>query len=112
MRIFKWGEKKEDTDLLMVESVLEGVFQPVQPRPEFKRKLHAQVLRQFQPIQEETRIVRQRRIWMIVASLVGGLLTIFMGVRFVMTLIAMIGLLLQFKKDSQTKPAMALRLIR
>lgn len=112
MKILKWGKQKEETDLSGMESMLEGIFRPMEPRPEFKRRLHTQIVRQFQPIQTEVRSVKQRRIWMVSASLVGGVLTILMGVRFVMTLIAMIGLILQFKKESESRQVTALRQIR
>lgn len=109
MKIIKWGKPKEEFDLAGMESMLEKSLQRVEPRPEFKRKLQTQVLRQFQPVQEEVKAIKQRRVWMVSASIVGGVLTIFMGVRFVMTLIAMIGLIMQFKKDSENRQVVALR---
>ena len=109
MKIPKWGKTKEDVDLSRIESLLEESLHPVAPRPEFKRRLHTQVMSRFQPIQEEVQTVKQRRMWMVFASLIGGVLTIFMGVRFVMTLIAMIGLLLQFRKQNETHPVAVLR---
>jgi hypothetical protein len=112
MKIIKWGQPKQEMDLAGMESLLEKSFIPVEPRPEFKRKLHNQLIKQFQPVQEEVKVIRQRRVWMVFASLVGGVLTIFMGVRFVMTLIATIGLIMQFKKDSEHRPLVVFRQIR
>lgn len=109
MKLPKWGITKDDADFSGMESLLEDTLRPMAPRPEFKRRLHSQVMRQFQPIQEEVKTVKQRRMWMVFASLIGGVLTIFMGVRFVMTLIAMIGLLLQFRKQGESQQVVALQ---
>ena len=56
MKIIKWGQPKEEIRLDEIESLLESSFQPVEPRPEFKHRLHAQVLRQFQPVQEDVHL--------------------------------------------------------
>lgn len=112
MKIIKWGQSKEELDIVGMEKLLQTSLQPVEPRPEFKRRLHTQVIRQFQPVQDEVKSIKQRRVWMVSASLVGGVLTIFMGVRFVMTLIAMIGLILQFRKETENRQVVALRQVR
>jgi len=112
MKIIKWGQSNEELDITGMEMLLQTSLQPVEPRPEFKRRLHAQVIRQFQPVQDEVKTIKQRRVWMVSASLVGGVLTIFMGVRFVMTLIAMIGLILQFRKENENRQVVALRQVR
>lgn len=109
MKIIKWGKPKEEMDIAGIESLLVKSLHTVEPRPEFRRKLKSQVISQFQPVQEEVKATKQRRLWMVSASLVGGVLTIFMGVRFVMTLIAMIGLIIQFKKESESQQVVALR---
>ena len=112
MKIIKWGQSNEELDLAGMEKLLQASLQPVEPRPEFKRRLHTQIIRQFQPVQDEVKAIKQRRVWMVSASLVGGVLTIFMGVRFVMTLIAMIGLILQFRKENENRQVVALRQVR
>lgn len=111
MKLIKWGKKNKYVDFTGMEAILEQTIQPVEPRQEFIRKLRYQIIDQYEPIQEEVKEHKQRTTLLVGASLVGGLLTLVMGIRIVMTLIASISLLLHWKKQIQPEQLMAPRRI-
>jgi hypothetical protein len=100
MRLFKWGKysKNEYDDKL--ESYMDGILQPVLPRPEYVRRLRREILSQYYTVREEVNSQRQRDVLLIGASMVGGILTVMMGIRILVTMIAAIILLFQWKKPS------------
>lgn len=109
MKLFKWGVKKGDEDFSELESVLFDSLTPVKPRPDFIRRLRYQIVSQYEPIREEVKTHKQRTMLLVGASLVGGLLTLVMGIRIVLTLVAAIAMLLQWKRPLPREQLMAAR---
>ncbi|MGW8249327.1 MAG: hypothetical protein ACWGO1_01705 [Anaerolineales bacterium] len=112
MRLFKWGQKKNNEDLSRLESVLESALKPVRPSQDYVRRLRYQIVSQYEPIREEVKAHRQRTVLLVGASLVGGLLTLVMGIRIVMTLVAGVAMLLQWKRSPSPEPMVVARQIR
>jgi hypothetical protein len=112
MKLIKWGKKKNDVDLSNLEVLLESTLQPVNPRVEFVNRLRYQIRSQYQPIREDVVANRQRTVLLVGASAVGGLLTLVMGIRIVMTLVAAIALMLQWKRNLPPEQVMATRRVK
>ena len=109
MRLIKWGKKNKDVDFTDLETILEDTLQPVQPRQEFLRKLRYDIIEKYEPIQAEVKEHKQRTALLVGASLVGGVLTLVMGIRIVMSLIAAITLMLHWRKQIPREHVNALR---
>lgn len=112
MKLIKWGKKKSNVDVSGIETMLERTLQPVSPRGEFVNRLRYQIRSQYRPIREEVTEDRQRTVLLVGASIVGGLLTLVMGIRIVMTLIATIALLLQWRRHLPPEQAIATRRVK
>lgn len=112
MKLIKWGKKNRDVDFSNLETVLKGTLQPVNPRAEFVNRLRYQIRSQYQPIREEVVANKQRTVLLVGASVMGGLLTLVMGIRIVMTLVAAIALMLQWKRHLPPEQVMATRRIK
>ena len=109
MRRIKWGKKREEYDMSGLETLLDKAYQPVKPRTAFVRKLQNQLVNSYHPIREEVRAGKQRTALLIGASLIGGVLTLLMGIRIVLTLIATITLLMQWRKHVQPEQVIVTR---
>ena len=112
MKLLKLGKKKNNEDISQFELLLENVLQPVKPRGEFVNRLRYQIHSQYHPIREQVHIHKQRTLLLAGASVFGGLLTLVMGIRIVMTLIAAIALLMQWKKQLPSEQVMATRRVK
>jgi hypothetical protein len=111
MKLFKWGDKKNDDDLYRLESILDNALKPVKPSQDYVRRLRYQIVSQYEPIRDEVKAQQHRTVLLVGASLVGGLLTLAMGIRIVMTLVAGVAMLLQWKKSQPPERAMVARQI-
>lgn len=100
MRFVKRGYPTEKIDFRKLESALGNAFQPVKPRPEFVRRLRREIATQYDAIRDQVIAERQRQTLLIGAGLFGVMLTLIMGIRIVASLVAMLVLLLQWKKPS------------
>jgi hypothetical protein len=81
-----------------LENRLQTAYRPVQPRAEFVRRLHGQLVTQFNSTQIETRMERRQLSLVVGASLIGVAFAFLMGMRTVITLGMVLGLLMEMKK--------------
>lgn len=109
MKLFQWGFKKNNEDFSRIEAVLDNALKPVRPSQDYVRRLRYQIASQYAPVREEVKAHRQRTVLLIGASLVGGLLTLAMGVRIVMTLVAGVAMLVQWKRAPSADQVMIAR---
>jgi len=108
MKLIKWGNHPE-MDNSLLEASLQDVLQPLQPRAEFVRKLRVQLVNELEPVQEQIRNEKQRVVWVVGASLLGGMLALLMGVRTIMTLGVALGLLVELNKQTRVEKAVPVR---
>jgi hypothetical protein len=101
MKLLKWGKHSENEVDHKLESYMDSTLQPVSPRPEYVRRLRKEILNQYYVVRDEVTEQRQRDALLIGASLVGGILTVMMGIRIMVTVVAAIILLFQWKKPSR-----------
>lgn len=100
MRFIKRGYLKEFNHFSKLEAAMENAFQPVTPRPEFVRRLRREIATQYYAIQDQAVAERQKQALLISAGLFGVILTLMMGIRIAASLVAMLVLLLQWKRPS------------
>jgi len=101
--------KVQDDHFGSLEANLDEALQPVEPRPEYIRRLRYQIVHQYQPVRAEIRAERQRTAIILGAGVLGAALAVVMGVRMVVTIVAGIGLLLQLKKRTELPAAISIR---
>ena len=101
MKLIKWGKKSENQIDPRLEAYLDDALQPMAPRPDYVRKLRREILHQYYAVRDEVNAERQRQAILIGASLVGGIFTVVLGIRMLVTMIAAIILIVQWKKPSK-----------
>ena len=98
---FPWSKRKGTQHYLELERRLDAILQPITPRPEFVAALRAQL------VGEPQTKGLARNNWQTALALLGFVLGAYMlvinGVRVVLTLLSMVGLL-QIKKQVEELP--------
>lgn len=101
-----------EEDLLRLEDTLQKTLVPVSPRPEFVNDLYTQLLKaKPRDISLERNLTiqdNQKRkldyILLAIAGIISGTMIIFAGIRVVIALLGMLGILHQVNKEIKPKP--------
>lgn len=95
--------KRKEQDFSYSERQLEIALQPVAPRDEFVRELRRKLARQWTAPQQMVSSDTRSILLLIGAGFLSGLLLLVLSIRVVVTIIASLGLLYQFKRQIDEK---------
>lgn len=103
MKWFKWWKKNEiDEELQGLESKLQRILVPVVPRSEFVGGLRKRLLKQVPEIELTVQPQNQalQTGLLITGGIVGGIFVVLTGVRGLVSLVGVIGLLVSWLKQN------------
>lgn len=104
--------RKRTVDLAAVEARLAKSLTPVQPRPAYVQSLRARLMSEFGREQTEMQITssleeRVPRGWLVAGGVMGGAVMLVLGVRGLLSLIGVLGLLLHRQEKDKSIPAIS-----
>ena len=95
MRIKFWRKKPPEKEITLLETLLDAIYQPVEPKPFFVSDLKARLM--GAPIPVRTAPTRRQLAMLAVAGVVSGVIILVTGLRAAVTVLVALGILRQMK---------------
>ncbi len=92
--------RRKEENFVVLESELQQTFKPISPRAEFVRDLREQLLLQLGDAVQRSTELPSRRLVFAAATFISGVVILVIGIRTVMTLLALLAMLQRIRQQS------------